>query len=228
MRRLRVICVVQFVILCAFGISLGQPWRVWAANSSSILRVRGLIIEDSLGHARILLGSPLPKTADRVRQDATTTSMVFLDQRGHDRLTLGEEPEPQIGGKVLPTVHRIAKGFGIVIHDGDGNERGTYGWLSNGRALITLDRPGLDAWAAIVDDKTGFAGMRVEYPPGVASDSNGIEIGTRGNQAFFRLQDTKEKDRAVFALGIDGQTEFKTLDGSGHVTRDLILSQPEK
>lgn len=228
MRHLRVICAVQFVILCAFGISPVHSWRVWAADSPPILRARGLIIEDSLGHARILLGSPLPKAADRLRQDATTTSMVFLDEGGHDRLTLGEEPEPQIAGKVLPTVHRIAKGFGVIIHDGDGNERGTYGWLSNGRALITLDRPGLDAWAAIVDDKTGFAGMRVEYPPAVAPDSNAIEIGTRGKQAFFRLQDTKEKDRAVFALGVDGQAEFKALDGIGHVTRDLILSQPER
>jgi hypothetical protein len=86
--------------------------------------------------------------------------MVFLDEEGHDRLTLGEEPEPQVGGKVLTTVHRIAQGFGVVIDDGDGNERGAYGWLANGRAVITLDRPSLDAWAAIVDDKTGFAGMR--------------------------------------------------------------------
>jgi hypothetical protein len=85
--------------------------------------------------------------------------MVFLDEQGHDRLTLGEEPEPQIGGKVSQMMHRIAPGFGVVIHDGSGDERGTYGWLANGRALITLDRPGLDAWAAVVDDKTGFAGM---------------------------------------------------------------------
>jgi hypothetical protein len=36
-----------------------------------------------------------------------------------------------------------------------GNERGAYGWLSNRRALITLDRPGTEAFAAMVDDKTG-------------------------------------------------------------------------
>jgi hypothetical protein len=154
--------------------------------------------------------------------------MVFLDQRGHDRLTLGEEPDPQIAGKVSPTVHRIAQGFGVVIHDGSGNERGAYGRLSNGRALITLDRPGLDAWAAVVDDKTGFAGMRVEYPPDVARDSNAIEIGTKGQQAFVKFQDTKEKDRAVFTLDRDGHTDFKTLDGSGTVTQQVTFSNPHK
>lgn len=94
-------------------------------------------------------------------------------------------------------MHRIAPGFGVVIHDGNGDERGTNGsrkWASTD----TLDRPGLDAWAAIVDDKTGFAGMRVEYAPDVARDGDGIEIGTQGKQAFVKLQDTKQKDRAVF------------------------------
>ena len=223
--HLRMVCILQLAILIALYISLLQSRNVRAADSAPVLRAHGLIIEDSQGHARILLGAPIPKAPDRLRQDATTTSMVFLDEKGHDRLTLGEEPEPQVAGKVSRTFHRIAQGFGFVIHDGDGNERGTYGWLSNGRALITLDRPGLDAWAAVVDDKTGFAGMRVEYPPDIARDSNAIEIGTKGSQAFFRFQDTKQKDRAVFALQ-DGRTDFRTLDGIGNITRELDLSQP--
>jgi hypothetical protein len=154
--------------------------------------------------------------------------MVFLDEQGHDRLTLGEEPEPQIAGKVSQSMHRIASGYGVVIHDGNGDERGTYGWLTNGRALITLDRPGLDAWAAVVDDKTGFAGMRVEYPPDIAKDSNAIEIGTKGDQAFVKLQDTKEKDRAVLSLDSEGHTEFRTLDKTGAAIRQMILSTPER
>jgi len=154
--------------------------------------------------------------------------MIFLDAQGHDRLTLGEEPDPQVGGRVVTNAHRIAPGFGVVIHDGEGNERGAYGWLANGRALITLDRPGLDAWAAVVDDKTGFAGMRIEYPPDVARDSNGIEIGTKGSNAFFRLLDTKEKERAVLQFAGSGTTTFKTLDENGTVIRNTTLSEPKK
>ncbi len=226
--HLSVVCWLQLAVVCGLCFALFQQQRVKAAEGPGVLRAKGLIIEDSDGRARVLLGSPLPSASERIRQDASTTSMVFLDEQGHDRLTLGEEPEPQIAGKVSQTMHRIAPGFGVVIHDGSGDERGTYGWLANGRALITLDRPGLDAWAAVVDDKTGFAGMRVEYPPDVARDSNAIEIGTKGKQAFVRMQDTKEKDRAVFTLKDDGRTEFKTLDGMGAPIRQMTLSAPER
>jgi hypothetical protein len=226
--RLSLVCWLQLAVLCGLCCVLMQQRGVEAASGSRVLRAKGLIIEDAQGRARVLLGSPLPAASERIRQDASTTSMVFLDEQGHDRLTLGEEPEPQIAGKVSPRMHRIAPGFGVVIHDSNGDERGTYGWLGNGRALITLDRPGLDAWAAVVDDKTGFAGMRVEYPPDVARDSNAIEIGTKGREAFVRLQDTKEKDRAVFALDDDGRTEFTTLDGTGTVIRQTTLSTPDR
>lgn len=101
---------------------------------------------------------------------------------------MGEGPDPQAQGKIL---HRIATFFGVLIHDDKGDERGGYGWLSNGRAVITLDRPGLDAWAALVDDKTGFAGMRVEYAPEVANDKTAVEIGTQGRHALFRLINAK-------------------------------------
>jgi hypothetical protein len=226
--RLRFICGIQLALLAIVWFSSSQIWQAEAKDSVSILRARGLIIEDSLGHPRILMGAPFPKVSGRARQDSTTTAMVFLDEKGHDRLTLGEEPEPQVAGKVLTTVHRIAPGFGVVIHDGDGNERGAYGWLANGRALITLDRPGLDAWAAIVDDKTGFAGMRIEYAPDVARDSTGIEIGTKDSNAFFRLKDAREKDRAVVQLDKDGTTTFKTLDSTGNTIRNLDLSEPTR
>ena len=48
-----------------------------------------------------------------------------------------------------------------------GDERGAYGYLANGRVVVTLDRPGHEAWAAIVNDKTGLAGMSLLFPPGL-------------------------------------------------------------
>jgi hypothetical protein len=227
-KLLQLVVLSQLVTLCGFWLATSQQHKVHAAENPAVLRVKGLIVEDSNGRARVLLGSPLPSVTQRTRHDNSTTSMVFLDEQGHDRLTLGEEPEPQVAGKVTQTMHRIAPGFGVVIHDGNGDERGTYGWLANGRALITLDRPGLDAWAAVVDDKTGFAGMRVEYPPNVARDSNAIEIGTKERQAFFKFQDTKEKDRAVLSLDSDESIQFKTFDGEGSSIRAVTLSRPDR
>jgi hypothetical protein len=129
---LRLVCVIQFGLVAGVWLSGMQNRQVQAQSSPLILRAQGLIIEDSQGRPRILLGAPFPAVRERSRQDARTTSMLFLDQNGHDRLTLGEELEPQVGGKLLPPgVHRIASGFGVVIHDGSGDERGAYGWLSN-------------------------------------------------------------------------------------------------
>lgn len=226
--RLRILCLSQLALVIVVCFVAGYNGTVQAKSTNNILRVRGLVIEDAEGKSRILIGAPFPKVQERYRQDSTTTAIVFLDPQGHDRLTLGEEPEPQVGGKVIATAHRIAPGFGVVIHDGEGNERGAYGWLANGRALITLDRPGLDAWAAVVDDKTGFAGIRIEYPPGVAADSNGIELGTNGGKASLRLLDTRQKERAVLQYAEGGATTFQTFDAHGKVIRDVTLSKPGK
>ena len=42
---------------------------VEAAAKPSVLRTRGLIIEDDQGRARVLLGAPFPKVGNRLRQD---------------------------------------------------------------------------------------------------------------------------------------------------------------
>jgi hypothetical protein len=122
---LRLACVVQFGFIVVIWLStIHQGAQVLAQSSPQTLRVRELIIEDAEGRPRILIGAPFPSVKVRTRQDARTTSILFLDEKGHDRLTLGEELEPQISGKVNVGVHRIASGFGVVIHDGTGDERG--------------------------------------------------------------------------------------------------------
>lgn len=224
-RRLQHLCWIQTIILVVIGVSATISHSVSAANSPRVLKAHGLVIEDDQGHARLIMGAPLPDVDGRKRRGSLTNSIVFLDEQGNDRLTLGEGPNPQAQGKIL---HRIATFFGVLIHDNHGNERGGYGWLSNGRAVVTLDRPGLDAWAAVVDDKTGFAGMRVEYAPDIANDKTGIEIGTQGSHALLRFMDIKERDRAVFRLGDDGVPNFRVSDGTGRSTQDLLHSEPVK
>lgn len=212
---LRLICTSQFVVF-VFGIwflSINQ--RVEASGSDQVLHVRGLVVDDAQGRARVVLGAPFPTVTNRLRQNEPTESMIFLDEKGHDRLTLGEQPTPQIDGKVPPNYHRIGAGFGVLIHDGDGNERGGMGWNASGRATFALDRPGLDAIGAYVDDRTGFAGMVVEYPKDVADDVNAIEIGTQGKHAFFRFKDVHDKVKASVTLD----------DGVPHVTTSMLRSR---
>jgi len=195
---------------------------VSAQSTPQVLRTRGLIIEDSQGRPRILLGAPFPAVKERTRQDARTTSILFLDPEGHDRLTLGEELEPQIGGKVPPGIHRIASGFGVVIHDGSGDERGAYGWLSNGRALITLDRPGTEAFAAMVNDKTGEAKISLGFPPAIAADASAIEIGTKASTAFLRFNNKSGRNLAVFNTEGGSNPSFRTFDAQGHESEERL------
>ena len=215
----RLICMGQTLLLGLFYIWIARSPVVQAQSSPELLRARGLILEDNAGRPRILLGAPFPRVQQRLRQDETTNAMVFLDEQGHDRLTLGEETQPQVGGKV--GFHRIASGYGVVIHDGSGDERGAYSWLSNGRALITLDRPGAEAWVAVVNDKTGEAGMFLSFPPEVANDAAAMGMGTRGRQAFLVFNNKSGANRARFESEESGKLTFKIFNSAGQAARTI-------
>ena len=220
---LRVVCIIQFGLIGGVWLSSMQNRQVQAQSAPLVLRAQGLIIEDAQGRPRILLGAPFPAVKARSRQDARTASILFLDEKGHDRLTLGEELEPQVGGKLLPPgVHRIASGFGVVIHDESGDERGAYGWLSNGRALLTLDRPGAEAFAAIVNDKTGETKIALNFPPQIAGDTSAVEIGTKGPASFLRFLSKSGKNRAIFSTESGGNPSFKVFDDLGQPTRERL------
>jgi hypothetical protein len=211
---------VQFLIFLGY-VWLSHDVRTVKAQET-ILRSRGLIIEDAQGRPRVLLGAPFPSVSARSRKDATTEAMVFLDEAGHDRLTLGEAPDPQVSGRVL---HRIAPHFGIVIHDSSGDERGAYGYLANGRVVVTLDRPGHEAWTAIVNDKTGFSGMTLLYPPGDAEGGDAIEMGTEGPESYLRMKDTGGTNRTILQIQKGKDLSVQTVDANSRVIRDL--SRPE-
>lgn len=85
-RTVRVICFLAAVLL---GVSVLIVRVTAQSQRSNVLRVRGLIIEDERGRARVLLGAPFPAIRERKRQDSTTEAMIFLDENGNDRLTLG-------------------------------------------------------------------------------------------------------------------------------------------
>ena len=213
-----VVILLQFFVFAVFVFSPSTD-RAQAQSSAKSIRTRSLIIEDEQGRARILMGAPFPRVQERSRQDSPTEAIVFLDDSGHDRLTLGRAPDPQVGGKIL---HRIAPSFGVLIHDDHGDERGSYGWLSNGRALITLDRPGAEAWAAVVNDHTGQANMLFNFPSNVVEDTAALELGTKGPDTFLRFNTTKGTDRAVFSTINGGKPSFKIFDDAGNAKGDLL------
>src|SRR6476646_3423745 len=91
---------------------------------SSVIRARGIIIEDQAGRERILIGAPIPAAKNRVRTDTarvaqlwagrfpspaqymeyykgyrhTMDGMLVLDENGVDRVAIGDSvPDPNIG-----------------------------------------------------------------------------------------------------------------------------------
>ena len=213
---------------------LVAPWKkapqiVNAAEAPAVLHVKGLVIEDDQGRSRILLGAPFPSVADRVRQDETTSAMVFLDQQGHDRFAVGEKLEPQINGTVPANYRSPGTGYGLTLFDPSGNERGEMGFLSNGsntsRAVMVLDRPAGDAIGAIVDDSTGYAGLAALYP--TLSDGavrTGILLGTQGSKAFLSFEDLQNQPRTSLTVEPGKVAAFQIFDHNGRPGPNLLHS----
>src|SRR5210317_2313489 len=117
--------------------------------TNDIIRTKGIVIEDSLGKARILIGTPIPLVDDRIRTDTnkvkelwaskfptywfdmykneynhSANGILILDEKGHDRLVIGDPVPDLYFGK------RIGPSTGIIINDENGQERTGYGLLN--------------------------------------------------------------------------------------------------
>ena len=196
--KLTVICSALAVLCMALGTTFafagptqGQP---------DVIHAKGLVIEDASGHPRILIGAPFPTVQGRIRQDEGSTAMVFLDDKGHDRLTVGESFTPQSRGKVLANFHRIGAAEGIILHDTEGNERGGVSWLSNGRGAIAFDYPERDAIGMYVDDKARSATFVLENADAAIGDVSLLELTAKGKGGEFKLFDAAGKVRTQWAI----------------------------
>ncbi|WP_296613990.1 hypothetical protein [Sphingomonas sp.] len=176
-----------------------------APAAPGTIEAQAIRIVDASGKPRILIGAP-PPADGRQRKDAGTASIVVLGPDGADRLVLGEEPPVLVDGKTYP---RIADAYGLLIHDAKGNERGGFSFLDNGRAILSLDRPGGDAVLLTANDKTGFAGLVVNYQNPLGKYAEGLRMGTQADTVWLSLQDRAEGERA--RLAVDGRAAPKLI-----------------
>jgi len=152
-------------------------------KKQDILRARGLIIEDSLGRERILIGAPTPFAKNRVRTNTKrameawekyfakgyrefykdynhqANGIIILDENGFDKVAIGDPtPDPNIGKRIGPA-------SGIDFYDQLGFERGGLGLLNvNGvnRVVLGLDsKYGNEGMYMMLDDNgTTSLGIR--------------------------------------------------------------------
>jgi hypothetical protein len=206
-RRLKVVSVVTFLALLGTGII---PTTNAQSERASILRVRGLIIEDAQGRPRILIGMPIPIVAERRRKDAAYGA-IFLNENGNDALAIGESPDPQVLGAIRK---RIGHFTGLVINDISGDERGGFSVSESGRVSIGLDYPGREAVSMFVMPE-GYAGLMMNGAPGKGGyEQIGLIVNNKSGGSLFKLANPKGAERLM--IGVDGdRMKFQVADESG-------------
>ncbi len=100
----KAVCVVQTAILVVVVCALLLRPLPGVLAGDGILHARGLVITDNNGRARVVMGAPLPDTKERLRKDSAYAAMVFLDEQGHDRISLGQDFPRRFTASFLPIV----------------------------------------------------------------------------------------------------------------------------
>jgi hypothetical protein len=167
----------------------------------NIIRAKGIIIEDSSGRDRILLGAPVPASAYRVRTDTKAVrkhwagsfpnpdqymkwykdyyhgaiGMIVLNEEGFDRITLGYKlPDPNIG-------KRMFEASGLMWNDRHGWERGGAG--------VNTSETGESRSVVGVDDKDGEAVHIVALEDG----TKGVMVGGKPGSIMLGMSKNNEE-----------------------------------
>lgn len=172
----------MFGTVVALLIVAGLAFSFRVTETFGIIRAKGIIIEDSLGRDRILIGSPIPFSPNRVRTDTalvrkywaknfgnpnqymkwyqgyrnSAEGIVIMNELGFDRVLLGDKlADPNIG-------KRMFEPAGMLWNDKEGWERGGAGVNTTedgqSRSVVGLDDKGGEA-VHLVALEDGTKGM---------------------------------------------------------------------
>lgn len=183
-------------------------------NPNSIIRTQGLIIVDTDGKERILLGGPVPETTSRKNPDQET-GIVILDQMGQERLAIGQsKPDYR------------EESYGLLMYEKTGQERGGMGVSDSGKAVIALDRayPDRDAIGFLVDPERDFVGFMLLHKLLENQGTVAALLGVENGVVSFDLNDSKGTPRSRMTVELDKPPSFKAYDQSGKLLKELISS----
>lgn len=216
---------IMLVALFCFGFTKAEKFDV--------ITVKGIIVKDENGKDRILIGSPIPFSKDRVRTDTalvrkhwankfndpnqymewyrryrnSANGIVFMNQEGFDEVLVGENlADANVGV-------RLFRMSGILVNT-------QKGWERVGAGVNTLEN-GETRQGFGVDDDSGEALHMMTMEDG----SKGIVIG--GESGSFRIGMAK-KDGELFQN--KGKfTGIKYFDNNGNlIWEQNIDSVPKK
>ena len=194
------------------------------ADRFGIIRAQGIIIEDSAGRDRILIGAPLPYSDDRVRTDTAMVrkhwakrypnpdqfmqwykdynhsgiGMAILNEQGFDKVMIGEKLADPNSGK------RMFEPTGMFWNDDEGWERGGIG--------VNKTKDGKYRSAVGLDDETGEAVHLVTLEDGtkgliIGSEKGRMLLGRSPKGGFFG---SKEEFSGIQYFDAQGKLIKKT------------------
>jgi hypothetical protein len=170
---------------------------IGAVGAPEVVRARRIVLEDAQGRERIILDA---SGAD------TRPSLRFRSETGATRLSLGEQPDPIIGGKTYP---RLSPAWGMLIYNPAGDERGGFTHMDVGRSVISLDRRHGEGVYMTVNEKSGFAGLVANYDTGKVGDyAEGLRIGTLENRAFAQASNRDATPAGAIVAGPGGKVQL--------------------
>lgn len=206
-KQIRSLKILMGLICLSFGILFLTSFsRI--QDKFNIIRVKGIVVEDSLGKDRILIGAPFPFSKDRVRTDTNLVrkywtknyedqanqymnwyksykhsgyGMVVLNEDGFDRVLIGDQlPDPNSGKRM----YNIS---GMLWNDQEGWELGGAG--------VNTDKNGKARSIIGLDDKDGEAVHMVALEDGtkgliIGGEHGRVLIGASNkNGAWFKNKD---------------------------------------
>lgn len=122
---------VQWVVILLLLFLVAGFW-INSDNDSEIIHAKGLVIENENGQAMISLGYPVPQTTGRIRSD-TLNGMLFLDDKGADRIHLGPHGKLYLGGNYYGRSND--EGWSLFFNDPKGEERSGYGYSDSDNSV---------------------------------------------------------------------------------------------
>lgn len=197
-----------------------------------IIRAKGIIIEDSIGRDRILIGSPIPYSKNRVRTDTALVrkywaknfgnpdqymkwyrsyyngaeGIVIMNENGFDRLQLGDKlSDPNTG-------RRMFEPSGLLWNDREGWERGGAG--------VNTTEDGKSRSVVGLDDDNGEAVHLVALEDG----TKGVMIA--GNNGHLLIGMSKEN--GSFFQNKEAFSGIKFFDSKGKLLWEQALPKTDK
>lgn len=196
-----------------------------------VIRAKGVVIDDSAGRDRILIGAPIPSSKDRVRTDTArvrkywgsryqntdqymqwyshydhgAVGMVVLNENGFDRIAMGDKlPDPNSGKRMF----EIA---GMTWNDREGWERGGLG--------VNTSKDGKARTAIGLDDDNGEAVHLVALEDG----TKGLIIGGESGSLLIGMS---KKDGPWFQ-NKEAYTGIKFFDKKGNLVWEKKMNNQQ-